>query len=96
MLSEQQIATIIRVMKPYNPKKIGVFGSYARGENTENSDLDILYLFEEPISLFQKFELQDLLSESLELKLDLVSEKYLHPLLKESILKDLNIIYGNG
>ena len=95
MISQQQIDIIIEIMKPYNPKKIGIFGSFARGENSENSDLDILYNFEEPISLFQKFQIQELLENKLNSSIDFVSEKYLHPFLKESILKDLKIIYGN-
>lgn len=95
MISQQQIDIIIEIMKPYNPKKIGIFGSFARGENSENSDLDILYNFEEPISLFQKFQIQELLENKLNSSIDFVSEKYLHPFIKESILKDLKIIYGN-
>jgi len=95
MISQQQIDIIIEIMKPYNPKKIGIFGSFARGENSEKSDLDILYNFEEPISLLQKFQIQELLENKLNSNIDFVSEKYLHPFLKESILKDLKIIYGN-
>ncbi len=95
MISQQQIDVIIEIMKPYKPKKIGIFGSFARGENSENSDLDILYQFEEPISLFQKFKIQEVLENKLKFNIDFVSEKYLHPFLKESILKDLKIIYGN-
>lgn len=95
MISQQQIDVIIDVMKPYKPKRIGIFGSYARGENSENSDLDILYQFEEPISLFQKFKIQEKLEDKLKFNIDFVSEKYLHPFLKKNILKDLKIIYGN-
>lgn len=95
MISQQQIDLIIEILKPYKPKKIGIFGSFARGENSENSDLDILYQFEEPISLFQKFKIQESLENNLKFSIDFVSEKYLHPFLKEDILKDLKIIYGN-
>jgi uncharacterized protein len=95
MISQQQIDLIIEVMKPYKPKKIGIFGSFARGENTKNSDLDILYQFEEPISFFQKFKIQEKLEDKLKFNIDFVSENYLHPFLRESILKDLKIIYGN-
>ena len=95
MISQQQIDIIIDTLKPYKPTKIGIFGSFARGENSENSDLDILYQFEEPISLFQKFKIQEVLENKLKFNIDFVSEKYLHPFLKESILKDLKIIYGN-
>lgn len=96
MISQQQIDIIIKVMKPYKPKKIGIFGSYARGENSKESDIDILYQFEEPISLFEKSNILDALQEQLNSSVDLVSEKYLHPYLKEQILKDLRVIYGEG
>jgi predicted nucleotidyltransferase len=95
MISQQQIDIIIDTLKPYKPTKIGIFGSFARGENSENSDLDILYQFEEPISLFQKVRIQENLEKRLDFNIDFVSEKYLHPFLKKSILKDLKIIYGN-
>ncbi len=45
MLNQQQI-NIISTLKPFNPTKVGIFGSFARGENTNESDEDILYTFE--------------------------------------------------
>ncbi|MDR0749643.1 MAG: nucleotidyltransferase domain-containing protein [Tannerellaceae bacterium] len=43
MLSQSQIDIIIQLMLPYNPVRIGIFGSVARGEDTQESDIDILY-----------------------------------------------------
>jgi len=40
------------IMKKYKVKEIGVFGSFARGEETEESDIDILVTFEEGATLF--------------------------------------------
>ncbi len=45
MLTQSQIDIIINTMKPFNPIKIGVFGSVARNESIESSDIDILYSF---------------------------------------------------
>ncbi|MBX2931084.1 MAG: nucleotidyltransferase family protein [Chitinophagaceae bacterium] len=95
MLSEQQINIIINTMKPYSPTKIGVFGSVARGENSANSDIDILYNFKNTVGLFKLVQLQSELEKKLQKKVDLVSEKYAHPLLKPYILNDLKIIYEN-
>lgn len=95
MLSDKEIEIIINVLKPYNPKRIGIFGSYARGENTEESDVDILYQFAEPISLFQKSDLLENLKNKLNKNVDMVSEKFVHPYFKESIAKDLKLIYGS-
>ena len=95
MLSEKQINIIIDVLKPYNPTKIGIFGSVARGENTSGSDIDILYSLENEISLFKHIRLMESLKKSLNVDVDLVSETALHPRLKDSILNDLQIIYEN-
>ena len=93
MLTKNQIDTIIKVLKPYNPTKIGIFGSFARGENTDQSDVDILYQFEYPVGIFKLVDLKNVLENQLQRKIDLVSGKYVHPLLKDLILKDLKIIY---
>lgn len=95
MLTESQIRIIVDSMKPFGPKKIGVFGSVARKEDTEDSDIDILYEFHNTIGLFKLIGLQQELERKLNKKIDLVSEKYLHPRLKSKILNDVKLIYGN-
>ena len=50
-LKEQQI--IIDSMKPYQPTKIGVFGSVARGEERKDSDVDIAYSFDGYFGFFE-------------------------------------------
>lgn len=94
MLTQKDINIIINTLKPYNPKRIGLFGSVARNEETPTSDIDILYNFDSPISLFGLVDIQNALQESLHKEIDLVSENAVHPLLKKSIFKDLKIIYG--
>jgi uncharacterized protein len=95
MLSVGQINIIIEAMMPLNPTKIGIFGSVARGENTSESDIDILYDFRDTVGLFKLVRLQNELEKKLNKKVDLVSEKYAHPQLKPQILNDLKIIYGS-
>ena len=95
MLTQKQIDIIIHAMKPYKPTKIGVFGSIARGDATQNSDIDILYDFQETIGLFKLIALQQNLEEKLNKKVDLVSERYINPKLRPYILNELRIIYGN-
>ena len=95
MLTEKQRNIIIETLKPYNPIRIGVFGSVARGEDTEGSDIDILYSFEEAIGLFKLIKIKNDLEQNLKIKVDLVSEKYVHPKLKPHIFNDLKIIYGH-
>jgi len=81
-------------MKPFNPTKIGIFGSVARNEATENSDIDILYSFNSKYSLFDLAGLQIKLQELLKKKVDLVEFTAIHPRLKERILTDAKIFYG--
>jgi predicted nucleotidyltransferase len=94
MLTQKEIDIIIKTLKPYNPKRIGLFGSVARNEETSTSDIDILYSFNSPISLFGLVDIQNALQNALHKKIDLVSQNAVHPLLKESIFNDLKIIYG--
>jgi len=80
-------------MKPFHPTRIGIFGSAARGVDTADSDIDILYDFRDTVGLFSLVKLQNELEHRLHKKVDLVSEKYAHPKLKPQILNDLKIIY---
>jgi len=95
MISELQKNIIINTIMPFQPVRIGVFGSESRNENTENSDIDILYLLKESVGLFNIVRIKDSLEEKLNKKVDLVSEKYIHPELKSHIMSDLKIIYSN-
>ncbi len=86
---------IISTLKDYNPERIGIFGSYARNENTPESDIDILVKFNKAISLLQFIKLENDLTEKLGIKVDLVSEGALtNKKLQKYITEDLQIIFG--
>ena len=72
----------------YHVKEIGVFGSAIKGEETENSDIDILVEFSIPIGFFNFIRLENFLSEILGKKVDLVTKKAIKPIIKEEILKE--------
>lgn len=93
MLSQKEIDIIIETLMPYNPKRIGLFGSVARNEENASSDIDILYSFNSPISLFIKFNILKQLQSKLHKEIDLVSENAVHPKLKNYIYNDLKLIY---
>lgn len=95
MLNQTQIDIIINTLKPFNPKRIGVFGSYARDENTESSDIDILYSFKNTVGLLSLVVIKQDLEAKLQKKVDLVSDKYTNSKIKPLIMKDLKIIYEN-
>jgi predicted nucleotidyltransferase len=95
MLSQSQIDIIIRSMLPYHPVRIGIFGSVARGEDSQESDIDILYSFQDAVGLFNLVRMKDEMEEKLNARVDLVSEQFVHPKLKPQIMKELKIIYSN-
>ena len=95
MINELQKNIIISTIMPYNPIRIGIFGSTARGENTENSDIDVLYQLKNAVGLFNIVRIKNNLEEKLNKKVDLVSEKYINSELKPFIMNDLKIIYSN-
>jgi predicted nucleotidyltransferase len=85
---------IISTLKEFDPERIGIFGSFAREENTPESDLDILVKFKNGITLLQLIKLENDLSEKLGVKVDLVTEGAVtNKRLKKSIQKDLKIIF---
>jgi uncharacterized protein len=70
-------------------KKIGVFGSYSRGEQTKKSDIDILVEFVEEPSLFKFMDLEDYLKKLLGVKIDLVMKDSLKPYIGKHILNEV-------
>ena len=72
----------------------GVFGSFARGEANEASDVDLLVRFNEPKSLLDVIGLEQELSEILGRQVEVVTERALHPYLKTQVMRDLTVIYG--
>lgn len=78
---------IIKILKKNNIKKAGIFGSYVRGEQKKNSDIDIL--IEPPRNMGLEFVGIALeLEKKLGKKVDLLTYKGINPYLKKSILKE--------
>jgi len=73
----------------YKVRDIGIFGSYIKGKQKKESDLDILVEFEETIDLFSFVELENFLSELLGIKVDLVMKSALKPLIRNYIMKEV-------
>ena len=86
--------TIIDYLRPYGPARIGIFGSYARREETPNSDIDILVKFKETLSLLDLAKIHRELSLILGKEVDLVTESSVkNERLKKYIYSDLKIIF---
>jgi len=77
------------IQDKYSVSEIGIFGSFIRNDQTEDSDLDIIITFNESPSLFQFVELENYLSDKLNVKVDLVMKKALKEHLKKYILDEV-------
>ena len=87
------IKSDIALIKPYLNSKyqisnIYIFGSYAREEQTEASDIDLLVEFNKTPDLLTFIELEEFLSDKLHHRVDLVPKRKLQPQLKEQILRE--------
>ncbi|MES1025484.1 nucleotidyltransferase family protein [Gloeocapsa sp. BRSZ] len=76
-------------LRQYQVTKLGIFGSYAREEQTIDSDLDILIDYDKAPTLFQLVELRDYLSEQVGLKVDLVTKNGLKPRIQARVLSEV-------
>lgn len=77
-----------QIRKEYKAEVIGVFGSYARGEQRETSDLDVLVKFLEGATLFDLVGLANLLEDRLGVKVDIVPIDTVREEIKEQVLKE--------
>jgi len=83
---------ILPILQIYGVKKIGLFGSFVRGEMREDGDIDILVEIEKNISLLDFVGLKLEIEQALGRKVDLVEYNTIKPLLRERILKEQVII----
>ena len=95
MVSRKEILDFLSEQKDhfrdqYHIVKIGLFGSYARNEQTMLSDIDLVVEFEENTqNLYDlKRALKEYIREKLNIEVDIAREKYLKPRYKKSILKE--------
>jgi len=97
MVKNKNISSIKRILhghlpvlkERYNVESIGIFGSYLHQQQTENSDLDLLVTFYKSPSLLKFVELENYLSDLLEVKVDLVMKDTLKPRIGRRILSEV-------
>jgi len=85
--------TLIRhkaeLSQKYHVQEIGIFGSYVKNTQTDQSDLDILVDFYDIPNLFELVGLRDELSDLLDLKVDVVMKSTLKPRIGQRILQEV-------
>ena len=86
-----QLAPICR---KYGVSSLAVFGSFARGEDRPDSDLDLLVSFKVRIGLLRLVALERELSELIGRNVDLQTEAALSPYIRDQILKERQTIYA--
>jgi uncharacterized protein len=80
---------IVPILKKNKVVRAGIFGSYARGENKKNSDVDILVEINNPkMSLLGFIAVKHALEEVIGRKIDLVEYKMIKPRIKKQILEE--------
>ncbi len=93
MSREEIETTVISILGRYGARKIGLFGSYARGEQRPDSDLDLLVEFADGKSLLTLVRIERELSENLGIKVDLLTEQAISPYLIDRVKSELKVIY---
>ena len=96
-MGKQEVINIIRDSKPelgtrFGVERLGLFGSYVRGQQRKRSDIDILVSFSREIDLFDFVELREFLEARLNGKVDLVMESALKPAIGKRILAEVEYV----
>lgn len=81
-----------KLLKDYGVRRIGLFGSYLRHQETEESDIDLLVDADESMSLLRFAELQDRLCEIFEHQIDLVSINGISKYIKPTVMREVEFV----
>lgn len=92
-LNDADKRKIIEICQRNDVSYCAVFGSFARGEATETSDVDLLVKFSKRLGLFEFVGIAQDLEDALNRKVDLATEDGLSKYIRENVERDLKIIY---
>lgn len=77
---------LIKALKEFPIKRASLFGSFARGDNRVDSDIDILIDIEPSLSIFDVLRMEESLKRKFSRKIDLVEFSALKPSIKDKVL----------
>ena len=91
-----QLETTLRALQPmladrFHVRRLGYFGSFATGQPRADSDVDVLVEFSQPLG-WEFFELEEVLENALQRRVDLVTPEALKPQLRARILAEVRYI----
>jgi predicted nucleotidyltransferase len=93
---ELNTRALVELCHQNNVVRLSIFGSFARGEATEDSDVDLLVEFSQRNSLLGLIALERKMSAALGRKVDLLTREAISPYLRGSIERDLRVVYDAG
>jgi predicted nucleotidyltransferase len=85
---------VVSRLREQGAKKVAVFGSYARREEKKGSDIDVMVRFVSKKSLLDLVRIERELSEEAGVKVDLLTEKSISPLILRGVRKEMEVLYG--
>ena len=91
-LDKSKLDYIVSILKRYGATKVFLFGSYARGDQHKESDLDVLVEFGNRITLIDLSHIVRIVKEATGIQLDIVTKNALSPHLAPHIEKDLKLL----
>lgn len=89
------IDRLARISRQHGAAFLAVFGSTARGDNVNASDLDLLVGFREPKSMFELVEIESELAEAAGTSVDLVTESSLRPFIRDRVERDMRVVFDD-
>ncbi|MCW5879769.1 MAG: nucleotidyltransferase family protein [Anaerolineae bacterium] len=92
MLSQDIVRIIVPILEQHEVSHAAIFGSYARGSATPNSDIDLLVDLPPTKSLLDLVDLKLELEDALGRSVDVVTYRSLHPRIRDGVLADQVII----
>ena len=84
---------ITKILRTYHIQQAALFGSFARGEQTKKSDIDLLIRTNGKMTMFQLFQMEEDIEKAISRKVDIVEYEAIKPSLKNRILNDAISIY---
>ncbi len=92
---EFDVERLREVCERYGVASLEVFGSVARGEDSGQSDIDVLYVLKPGVRLgFRLFDLEDELADLFGRPVDLVARRAVNKYIREQVLADARPLYA--
>jgi hypothetical protein len=94
MRNKKEVMDQLRALMPelrvqYHVRKIGIFGSFSRDQQTGASDIDLVVEFDRPVGMLAFVHLKAYIAGRLGLEVDLVTPDGLHPLIRDRVLHEV-------